>query len=121
MRRLHFNTASSLSVAGRCFIEGGVKEYKYRVIGDTTTTTSFGAGSTKVPGQSDGDAYANIAAGLGLSNSSLTGVTFNGDKVFDLSAYRGQTVTVEMIAVPNEGEEVVIAIFTNINVPSTDT
>ena len=115
-----FKTASSLSIAGRFFIEGGVKEYKYRVIGNKTTTTSFGKGSDKVPGVSDGDAYANIASGLGMTNDSLKGVTFNGDKIFDLSEFRGQSVTVEMIAVPNVGEEVVIAIFTNVNVPTTD-
>ena len=114
------NTASSLSVTGRFFVEGGVKEYKYRVIGNTTATTSFGVGSGKEPGVADGDAYVSIAQGLGLTNSSLLGVTFNGEKVFDLSGFRGQTVTVEMIAVTNEDEEIVIARLVSVNVPQSD-
>ena len=113
-------TAKSLSVSGRFFVEGGVKEYKYRVIGESTKEISFGAGSSKEPGVSDGDAYVNIANKLGLSSSALLGVTFNGDKVFDLSDFRGQTVKIEMIAVTNNGEEMVIGIFNNVNVPLTD-
>ena len=90
------------------------------MIGNTTTTTSFGVGSGKEPGVADGDAYVSIAQGLGLTNSSLLGVTFNGEKVFDLSGFRGQTVTVEMIAVTNEDEEIVIARLVSVNVPQSD-
>ena len=113
-------TASSLSVTGRFFVEGGVSKYKYRVIGDTTKTYVFGNGSSKEPGVADGDTYVSIAKNLGLTNASLLGVTFDGTKVFDVSEFRGQTVTIEMIAVTNAGEEIVIAKLLNVKSPASD-
>ena len=61
-----------------------------------------------------------VAKNLGLTNASLLGVTFDGTKVFDVSEFRGQTVTVEMIAVTNAGEEIVIAKLLNVKSPASD-
>ena len=108
---------SSLGVNGWFMVEGGVKEYKYRIKGTTTVEKSFGAGSNKHPEQGDGPAYVKKAEELGLTNAALSGVTFNGDKYFDLSGFGGQTVTVELIAVTNNGDEIVAAIFNNVKVP----
>ena len=119
LNKTEFQTASSLGVNGWFMAESGVAEYKYRIIGETTVEKSFGKGGSKAP-SADGGAYMNIANGLGLDESALNGVTFNGDKYFDLTGFEGQKVTVEFIAVTNDGREIVGAIFNNVNVPTAN-
>ena len=108
---------SSLGVYGWFMAESGIAEYKYNIIGSTTVTKSFGKGDNKKPGVGDGDAYVEIATGLGLTQSALDGVTFGKDKYFNLSGFEGQVVTVQFVAVTNDGKEIIAAIFNNVKVP----
>ncbi len=109
-------STGSITFSGWFMAESGIAEYKYRIIGNETKVISFGKGDSKTVYAGDG-AYKKIADDLGLSYKCLNGVTMGGDRTFDLTGYEGQTVTVELIAVTNNGREIVAARFINVNVP----
>lgn len=105
-------TPQSFGLNVRCFVNGGVKEYKYRVIGENKTTdfTSLGAGTTITTSRSDYNTWLNMATSYGIKDpaSALTGVNL-GTKYFDLAGFEGEAVTIELVAVTNSGVEMVIA------------
>jgi hypothetical protein len=117
------NAENSILIAGWCVTPEGIKEYKYRIIGDTTKVDIF----LENPANGGSDPASGIfkrGIDRGFGDSSTIGASFqkpkdNIGRPVNLSGFEGQTVTVELFAVSAESEtEILLAKITNVTVPA---
>ena len=110
-------TTTSLTLGGWCLTPGGVKSINYRVIdadGAKSELKKLCDGSKCVKAMVDKAAAANCY----FESSSVNGGNFQGKRTVDLTGFEGKTVTVEIVIVNNDGAEAVIAILSNVSVPT---
>ena len=108
----------SLIAKGWCVTPNGIEKYTYRVTDAEGKATYYDiAAEGHYNGDDEGIANAGISSGYG-ENSKLNSnfqMYLPGLSV-DLTAHDGDTVTVELIAVNNNGDELVILAFNNVTV-----
>ena len=108
-----------LSTGGWFIVESGTAKYVYTIIdaaGNKTDREYTGSNMTTNTG------LADIADGLGISSSGekdgRLGAKFG--KTFDLSGFEGQTVTVKLYAITNDGDKVLSTVFNNVTIAAAD-
>ena len=115
--------ANSVTVGGWNVVPGGTASYQFRVVtvdGEAVENPAFIEASAFKGGNTAANhAITKVGIGLGYPTDCGVGAAFQKKCAVDLSGFEGKTVTVEFVAVTNNGNNIVIAILTNIAVPAT--
>ena len=115
-------TPTSLKLGGWFCVRGGVDSYKIRVTKVDGTVVETPVLVDWHDGTNRSDIYTAIGAGRGFGADCSNGAGFAADQgsIVDLTAYAGQTVEFEIVAITNYGSEIAIAQFINVAVPAAE-
>ena len=105
-----------VSVGGWCVVAGGVDRYDYRILdaeGNVLATKTLNGGGDC--GETNGILTTTATTHLGTNRG--LGASFQTANKMTFAEYAGQTINVEIVAVPNVGAELVIGKINNISVP----
>jgi hypothetical protein len=110
------SSAVSVSAAGWFVTPGGTEKYIYRVtpVGEEAVVTEL------TVGKDGSDAVKAKGTALNYGDDCAINASFQGEGnviSFNLSAYAGKTVKVEVIAVTNAGQNAVILTLDNVTIP----
>lgn len=106
---------TSLKMGGWLCIRGGVQSFKIRVTKSNGATIENPVLANWVTARERGDIFNAVGNGKGYGdNCKYAGMD---STIIDLTAYAGQTVDFEIVAITRFGQEVVITTVTNVAVP----
>lgn len=106
---------TSLKMGGWLCTRGGVQSFKIRVTKSNGATIENPVLANWVTARERGDIFNAVGNGKGYGdNCKYAGMD---STIIDLTAYAGQTVDFEVVAITRFGQEVVITTVTNVAVP----
>ena len=112
------STATSLKLGGWCMTPGGVAAYKYRVVKiDNEAVDSPELVDWCTPFTVNAEnGITKEGTKLGFTAACGKGASTDGSRAFDLTAYAGHTIEIEVVAVTNYGAELSFVKLTNVTV-----